>query len=258
MTPLHRRHVLAGLCSCSTLALAGCHSTGAAEGRIGPGYKPLAATDEGGLWQLVAKSEDELKRSRFLVRDKAVNGYVAGIATRLAGEHAGDIRVYVVHTPQFNAMMAPNGMMQVWTGLLLRARNEAQLAAVLGHEVGHVVAHHPAERISRQMMVETGLGVVGGVTPELVDIASSAATLGLVLPFSREQEAEADAIGLQYMARAGYDPRQAVQLWKNFEALGSSGTPEFMSTHPAPGNRIAELEAQMPEAMKLYQASGGQ
>jgi predicted Zn-dependent protease len=157
-----------------------------------------------------------------------------------------------------NAFALPGGYIGVNTGLFTVAKNEAQLAAVLGHEVGHVVAHHPAERISRQMMVETGLGVVGGVTPELVDIASSAATLGLVLPFSREQEAEADAIGLQYMARAGYDPHEAVQLWKNFEALGSSGTPEFMSTHPAPGNRIAELEAQMPEAMKLYQASGGQ
>jgi predicted Zn-dependent protease len=155
-----------------------------------------------------------------------------------------------------NAFALPGGYIGVNTGLFKVAKNDAQLAAVLGHEVGHVVAHHPAERISRQMMVETGVGVVGGVTPELVDIASSAATLGLVLPFSREQEAEADAIGLQYMARAGYDPRQAVELWKNFAAAGSGGTPEFMSTHPAPGNRIAELEAQMPEAMNLYQASG--
>jgi predicted Zn-dependent protease len=157
-----------------------------------------------------------------------------------------------------NAFALPGGYIGVNTGLFTVAKNEAQLAAVLGHEVGHVVAHHPAERISRQMMVETGVGVVGGVTPELVSIASSAATLGLVLPFSREQESEADTIGLQYMARAGYDPREAVTLWQNFAAAGSGGTPEFMSTHPAPGNRIANLEAQMPEALKLYQASGGQ
>jgi predicted Zn-dependent protease len=154
-----------------------------------------------------------------------------------------------------NAFALPGGYIGVNTGLFTVAKNEAQLAAVLGHEVGHVVAKHPAERISRQMMVETGLGVVGGVTPELVDIASQAATLGLVLPFSREQEAEADSIGLQYMARAGYDPREAVALWQNFAAAGSGGTPEFMSTHPAPGNRIANLEAQMPEALKLYEAS---
>jgi predicted Zn-dependent protease len=154
-----------------------------------------------------------------------------------------------------NAFALPGGYIGVNTGLFTVAKNEAQLAAVLGHEVGHVVAKHPAERISRQMMVETGLGVVGGVTPELVSIASQAATLGLVLPFSREQEAEADSIGLQYMARAGYDPREAVKLWQNFAAAGSGGTPEFMSTHPAPGNRIANLQAQMPEALKLYEAS---
>jgi metalloendopeptidase OMA1, mitochondrial len=166
-----------------------------------------------------------------------------------------DWQINLINDDTPNAFALPGGYIGVNTGLFTVAQNEAQLAAVLGHEVGHVVAHHPAERISRQMMVETGLGVVGGVTPELVNIASSAATLGLILPFSREQEAEADAIGLQYMARAGYDPREAVKLWQNFAAAGSGGTPEFMSTHPAPGNRIANLEAQMPEALKLYEAS---
>ena len=135
------------------------------------------------------------------------------------------------------------------------ARNvAAELAAVVGHEIAHVIARHPAERMSREALVGTGAAVLGAATPELANMAAAAATLGLVLPFSREQEAEADAIGLQYMARAGYDPRAAVQVWRNFAALGDSG-PSFLSTHPSPGDRIANLQSQMPAAMKIYEAN---
>lgn len=155
-----------------------------------------------------------------------------------------------------NAFALPGGYVGVNTGLFQVVHDENQLAAVMGHEIAHVVARHPAERMSRQALVGTGTAVLGGAAPELAEMAAAAATLGLVLPFSREQEAEADAIGLQYMARAGYDPRAAVQVWRNFDALGSSG-PSFLSTHPSPGDRIAELQKQMPAAMKIYEANRG-
>jgi len=153
-----------------------------------------------------------------------------------------------------NAFALPGGYVGVNTGLFQVVHDENQLAAVMGHEIAHVIARHPEERISRQALIGTGTAVLGGAAPELADMAAAAATLGLVLPFSREQESEADTIGLQYMARAGYDPRAAVQVWRNFDALGQSG-PSFLSTHPSPGDRIASLESQMPAAMKIYEAS---
>src|SRR5690606_36813873 len=103
--------------------------------------------------------------------------------------------------------------------------------------------------------VETGLSVAGSmVSPETTQLMAQAATLGLILPFSRSQETEADEVGLMYMARAGYDPRAAIDVWRNFAALGGS-TVDFLSTHPSPGNRIERLQKLMPEALKVYEAS---
>jgi metalloendopeptidase OMA1, mitochondrial len=109
-----------------------------------------------------------------------------------------------------------------------------------------------------QGLLAQGLGAVaigGGINPQLVDVAAQAATLGVILPYSRTQESEADHIGLLYMAQAGYDPREAIKLWQNFDKLGGAGTPEFLSTHPAAGSRIERLQELMPEAMEVYRAS---
>src|SRR6185312_709398 len=109
--------------------------------------RPAASTDEGSLWAFMDREEHRLQQSAFVIRDKALHDYVAGVVCKLAGEHCPDIRVYIVQTPLFNASMAPNGMMQVWSGLLLRMTSEAQLAAVLGHEIGHYLARHSIERL---------------------------------------------------------------------------------------------------------------
>jgi predicted Zn-dependent protease len=160
-----------------------------------------------------------------------------------------------------NAFALPSGKVGVNTGLFDVAKNDAQLAAVLAHEIGHVLARHSSERMSRQLLVQGGLAAfglgMGGNSQAYVQLASQAATLGVVLPFTREQESEADRIGLIYMARAGYDPRQAVELWRNFEAAGGERPPEFLSTHPAPGTRIQQLQQYLPEAVAIYQQNGG-
>ena len=104
--------------------------------------RPALETDEGGLWGMMDREETRLRRSPFVVRDAELNKYLQDLVCRLGGDHCPDIRVHVVRTPLFNATMAPNGMMQVWTGLLLRAENEAQLAAILGHEIGPVSYTH--------------------------------------------------------------------------------------------------------------------
>ncbi len=156
-----------------------------------------------------------------------------------------------------NAFALPGGKVGVNTGLFKVAKNDAQLAAVLGHEIAHVTARHAAERMSRNLVTELGLGILGAATRSrsAVDLAAAAATLGAGLPFSRAQEAEADHIGLIYMAKAGYDPREAIRLWRNFAAFDGDRPPPFLSTHPAPENRIALLERELPEALAVYEAA---
>lgn len=157
-----------------------------------------------------------------------------------------------------NAFALPGGKVGVNTGLFTVAENKDQLAAVMAHEVGHVIARHSAERVSRQALIQAGLGVVGSQSQATASLLSQAATLGLVLPFTRSQESEADSIGLVLMARAGYDPRASVDLWRNFDRAGGSRPPEFLSTHPNPGSRIQNLEAMMPQALEIYRQATGQ
>jgi predicted Zn-dependent protease len=132
----------------------------------------------------------------------------------------------------------------------------------MAHEVAHAIARHSSERMSSQLLVQGGLaaaGIAASTQSEepssLVQLAAAAATLGITLPFSRSQEAEADHIGLIYMAEAGYDPREAVELWKNFESLDDGRPPEFLSTHPSPENRIERLQGLMPEALAVYRGN---
>ena len=113
---------------------------------LSPGQRPALATDEAGWWLVRDRAESKLRTAGNLVRDEALNRYVKGIVCRLAGPYCPDIRVYLLRVPYFNASMAPNGVMQVWTGLLLRTRNEAQLAAVLGHELAHYLRRHTLHR----------------------------------------------------------------------------------------------------------------
>jgi predicted Zn-dependent protease len=190
-----------------------------------------------------------------------MNQMVANVSARLAkvvGKTDYDWQYMVFEDPEPNAFALPGGKIGVNTGLFKVVQNEPQLAAVLGHEIGHVIAHHVAERLSRQTLLQAGLGVLSGTNVgQYTDLLAQAATLGVVLPFSREQESEADQIGLMLMARAGYDPRAALQLWKNFEAVGGQRPPEFLSDHPSPGNRIQNLEQLMPQALEAYRAAGG-
>jgi predicted Zn-dependent protease len=159
--------------------------------------------------------------------------------------------------PQPNAFALPGGKVGVYTGLFKVAKNDAQLAAVLAHEVGHALARHGAERMSQGLLTQLGGAAVGVATGSqaYVDAYSQLATLGVMLPYSRTQESEADEIGLMLMAKAGYDPREAIKLWQNFEALGGERPPEFLSTHPSEGTRIERLKELMPKALEIYEAS---
>jgi beta-barrel assembly-enhancing protease len=208
--------------------------------------EPDPASDEGGLWAMMSREEQRIRRSQLLMRDGQLHDYLQTVACKLGGDHCPDIRVYPIRTPWFNASMAPNGMMEVWSGLLLRVDNEAQLAAILGHEIGHYMQRHLLERLkdarSRSafatFLIPFGLG----------GALASWAVMASQFSFSRDQEREADRIGLILMRRAGYDPREASQVWSNLlaevavhpKANVSKSSPLF-ATHPASAERRETL-----------------
>jgi predicted Zn-dependent protease len=231
----------------AVLAFAGCASTEVRD--AAPGERPDLATDEGGLWYQMEQAERQLQRSPLVVRDPALNDYVRGVACRLAGDYCDDIRVYIVDVPAFNASMAPNGMLLVYTGLLLRADDEAQLAFVLGHEIAHYRERHVIERW-RQMKQTQGfltafqvltLGAGAGIAGSIAQLAG----YSQVMAFSRDQEREADRQGLATLATAGYAPEAAAALWQAVlaeeEANPAGRTSAIFRTHPATRERVADL-----------------
>jgi hypothetical protein len=208
---------------------------------------PDPASDEGGLWALMQHEEERLRRSAFVIRDRALNEYVNGIACRLAAGHCPDIRVYLVRTPHFNATMAANGMVQVSSGLLLRMANEAQLAAVLAHEIGHYLARHGVERL-RDATSRSGLGQVLSIllSPAafLGSALSSVAQMGLAaggLAYARDQEREADRLSVALMSRAGYDATQAALVWSHLDAEAAEER----------AHAVAALAAELPGPGRL-------
>jgi predicted Zn-dependent protease len=164
-----------------------------------------------------------------------------------------------------NAFALPGGKIGVYTGILPIAKNDAGLATVIGHEVAHVAARHPEERISAGILAE--LGAVGlsialrnrdpGVMNAIMQAYGIGITVGGILPFSRAQEAEADRIGLIYMARAGYDPRESLAFWSRMEGAtrNKPRPPEFLATHPTYGTRVNNIKRWLPEAMQIYERS---
>jgi predicted Zn-dependent protease len=250
-------------CACCGLAAAYLAATARAQspvpGRafLEPGYRPAPESDEKGLWSLMDRAEAELKGSRFVVRDAGLNAYVRAIVCRLGKDHCADVRAYIVRTPQFNASMAPNGMMEVWTGLLLRCGDEAQLAAILGHELGHYLRRHTVERWRDARnksdfgtFLGLGLAVAGlGAVGQVAQLALVASTFG----FSRDQEREADEIGLELMTKAGYAPVAAAEVWEQLIAEYKAGTAErsrqlLFATHPDPEERMRALRAAAAKA----------
>jgi predicted Zn-dependent protease len=161
-----------------------------------------------------------------------------------------------------NAWCMPGGKVAVYTGILPVTQDETGLAVVMGHEIAHAIAKHGNERMSEALMVQLGgtaLSAALTKQPALTSqifmgVYGAAANVGVLLPYSRTHEKEADRIGLVLMAKAGYDPRVAVPFWQRMNKAGGSRPPEFLSTHPAPETRIKEIEADMPEAMRYYNA----
>jgi predicted Zn-dependent protease len=183
---------------------------------------------------------------------------VAGRIESIAGHDKPDFvwRVTLIKKNEANAYCLPGGKIVVYTGILPFTENDAGLATVLGHEVAHATAEHVAERIERNKLTEVAATIIaGGVafTPAQFVRITALLGVGASLPFSRSQESEADHIGLVYMARAGYDPHQAVAFWKRMRrASQGDAPPEFLSDHPSDAHRVARVRGWLPEAVREY------
>lgn len=203
----------------------------------------------------------EIRAKEPVDTDSATNDYVRCVATAITDQVPDkktkwEVVVFKNDTP--NAFALPGGKMGVYTGMLKVAVNQNQLAAVLGHEVGHVLAQHGNERMSQEQLTNVALAAAAG--SGYLDAASMqalglGAQVGILLPYSRTHESEADLIGLDLMAEAGFDPRQSVQLWQNMQKEGGGAPPEFLSTHPASSTRIDNLLSHMAEALTKYNAA---
>jgi predicted Zn-dependent protease len=200
-------------------------------------------------------------REYELVRDVAMR--LANVVGKEARGYKWDVSL--VRGNDINAFCLPGGKIVVYTGILPVAKNEAGLATVMGHEMAHATARHGSERLLRQRATQTLLtGVqfsMGDMSYEqqraVMAALGAGAQVGFILPFSRDHESEADVIGLTYMARAGYDPREAVAFWERMtEASRGNQPPEFMSTHPSHGTRIERLKAAIPKALEEYERNG--
>ena len=217
--------------------------------------------------QMGAQAYSEVKQQEKPCTDPDTVAFVERVAKRVAAmapDHGFTYEFVVLESDTPNAFCLPGGKVAVYTGILPYCANEAGLATVLGHEIGHAIARHGGERMSQGVMQQVG-GVALASVLEAKGIAPTNATLAMaaygagsqylgVLPFSRKHESEADYLGLTYMAKAGYDPKESVTFWQRFGALGSGG-PSWLSTHPASADRAKALDEQMPMAEKLYAAS---
>jgi predicted Zn-dependent protease len=228
------------------------------------GRKTLRFFPESEMAQMGAAAFQETKQKTPESKDSQQSRYVSCVANTITRELSGGSaawEVVVFNDKDANAFALPGGKIGVYTGLLAVAKNQDQLATVIGHEIAHVIAQHANERVSTAFAAEAGLNVVdaiyGGTSAgrNAMALLGLGTQVGVLMPFGRAQESEADLLGLDFMARVGFDPRQSVALWQNMAQTGGGAPPEFISTHPSHATRIEDLQKRMPEALKLYDAA---
>ena len=243
--------------------LAACASTAPLRDNA-PGSRPQAGSDEDELWYAMERAEQELQRSPLRVRDAALNAYVREVACKAAAGHCRDIRVYLMDVPEFNASMAPNGVMLVWTGALLRMRDEAELAFVLGHESGHYTAQHSIRQWRRIKDTTAFLSVFqvlayGGGAGNIAMLGGLAGYATL-FKFSRDMEREADRLGVAAVLRDGYDPQAGVALWSRMleeeKARPYQKRMLLFSTHPPSEERLADIRGAATAAATVARELG--
>jgi predicted Zn-dependent protease len=267
---MKRKIILSVVAACVVVGAAGCETVQTTNpGAIGVTRKQQMLVSEQEVEQASAQAYQqqlsEAKNKGALNTDSKLTARVRNISQRLVPQTATfrpdapgwQWEFNTLKTDELNAYCMPGGKIMVYSGLVDKLNlTDAELAAVIGHEIGHALREHSRERISRQYAQQvalTGAAVLTGAGEALQGLAGQVANVTFQLPHSREQESEADRIGLELMARAGYDPNAAVSVWKKMMAQEQSGQPQFLSTHPSPSSRIQDLQALAPKVMPLYQ-----
>ncbi len=222
------------------------------------GRSQLVLMPESQMDQMGLQAFTNIKDETPVESSRTTNSYVQCVGKAITREVGGSWEIVVFQDDAANAFALPGRKIGVNTGLLKVAENQDQLATVLGHEVAHVLSQHANERVSQQFAVDQGLGLITAIaSPQsatgqtLMGLLGVGAEYGILLPYSRVQESEADILGLDLMAKAGFDPRESVKLWVNMGKAGGGQPPEFLSTHPSDRTRISGLNAHMPVALNL-------
>jgi metalloendopeptidase OMA1, mitochondrial len=229
------------------------------------GRSQLNFLPEGSELEMGRQAYAEVLRQSAINRDPVANGQLEGVGRRIAaatGRTDFQWRFTLIESPQANAFCLPGGQVAVYAGILPITHDEAGLAVVLGHEISHAIAHHGAERVSQSLLIQTGLAATQlalanrdpATVRQVTSLLGAGAAVGVLLPWSRAQESEADHLGLIFMAKAGYDPHAAVAFWQRMmQAAKGQRPPEFLSDHPSDETRVRQIEAWIPEAMGYYQ-----
>ena len=259
------RNHLAILSVFLTLWLSACYTVP----QTGRSALHLVPSDQ--LASMAAVQFGQIKKENTISTDPKYNAMVQRVGKRIARVAKTDMPnakwdfVVFENDELINAFAMPGGKVAVYTGIFQAVKSDEDLAVVIGHEVAHVAAGHSNERVSQRLLaaggalaLQLGTGDMDSMDRRLLLAAYGAgASVGVMLPYSRYHENEADQIGLFYAAKAGYDPRAAIDFWERMSALSNGALPEFLSTHPSGGTRIHRLKEYMPEAMRVYKNSYG-
>ena len=256
--------------SFGALSLVGCTST-TNSGVLGSDRQQLLLVSNEEVLQLsaqsYAKTIQQAKSQGVLDTNPAQVARLKRIASRLISEvglyrdDAADWKweVHTIKSNDLNAFVVPGGKIMFYTGIIDRLNlTDDEIAAIMGHEIAHVLREHSRERISSAYATQAGLGIaasVFGLSQGQAQLASIASDLGISRPHSRIQESEADKVGLALMAKAGYNPNAAISLWQKMQQAAGGSPPQFLSTHPSSGSRIATIQSLIPQVMPYYNQS---
>lgn len=239
------------------------------EGTVGVGRKQLLLVPSEQIIQMSYQGYDETKKTaaskgqldqspEHVRRVNAVMNRLTPLTSIFRKDApAWEWEVHVLSSNDINAYCMPGGKIMFYTGILEKLQmTDGEIAAVMGHEIAHALREHGRERMSEQLISQVGLQVLaasGKVSPTNAQLIGAGLTYAVMLPHGRGQETEADEMGVELMARAGYDPREALSLWKKMAANGGAKPPEILSSHPADDKRLARIESLLPKVMPLYE-----
>ena len=246
---------------CAVIGLSACSTSST-------GRHQVMLFSETELNKMGSSSFDEMKKKEKISNNKAINKFVQCVANAVIKNvpksvHNGAWEVVVFDSKQVNAFALPGGKIGVYTGILNVTEDQHQLAAIIGHEVGHVIEHHSNERLSANKLQNMGMAAASAAVG-MSDIENKGLWMaglglglqyGVIMPYGRSHESEADIVGQDLMAKSGFDPSAAIDLWQNMAKLSTGAPPEFMSTHPSNKTRIDQLTAHLSISQTFYQAS---